>query len=264
MHTDLEGLTEIHHSTGGCRLGGTTLARDILVLIMSKSTENGMVKPTQPQRNRVGDWTYTQIRDAILHGEIAPGTRLSVPDLARQLNVSRSPARESVLRLLAEGLAVETPHRGASVANITTSDLQDLYSVRSVLEGLAARLTVLSRFPSRDDLGRAVLKQRRAVEINDFRAIAEADMFFHTTLYSLSGNRRLEDSLLRMQNLVRLGMRTTMRIPGASERALEEHQQIWEAIQSGDAELAESCARSHIDRLVAALPEPLPMPPRTS
>ena len=223
-----------------------------------------MVKSTLPQRNRIGDWTYTQIRDAILDGEMEPGTRLSVPDLARQLNVSRSPARESILRLLAEGLAVETPHRGASVADITTNDLRDLYSVRGVLEGLAARLVVMSRTASEDDLESAVLRQRRAVETKDFGAIAEADMFFHTTLYSLSGNRRLEDSLLRMQNLVRLGMRTTMRIPGASERALEEHQQILEAIQSGDADAAESCARSHIDRLMAALPEPSPIPPRTS
>lgn len=215
----------------------------------------GVLALPKPQRDRIGDWTYAHIRDAILNGEMTPGTRLSVPDLARRLNVSRSPARESILRLLAEGLAVETPHRGASVANITNSDLRDIYSVRSVLEGLAARLIVLSGTALEDDLEKAVRNQRRAVEAQALDAVTEADLFFHTTLYRLSGNHRLEDSLLRMQNLVRLGMRTTMRIPGASWKALDEHEQILEAVKSGDADAAESCSRSHIDRLMAALPE---------
>jgi DNA-binding GntR family transcriptional regulator len=212
------------------------------------------LKDDQPARDRIADWVYDKIRDAILEGELQPGTRLSVPDLAGQLSVSRSPVRESILRLLSEGLADEVPHSGAFVATITIDSLIELYAVRSVLEGLAARLTAEHVSPEgRRDLEGALEAHRRAVDGGDRHAIVDADTAFHRLLYQISENLWLSDSLMRLQSLVRLGMQTTMQLPGSPARALSEHEGILAAVVRRDADDAEARARGHIDRLRAAL-----------
>ena len=208
------------------------------------------MKDAQPERNRIGDWAYARIRDAILDGELAPGTRLSVPDLARRLDISRSPARESILRLISEGLAEEVPHRGAFVSTVTVGNLIEIYTVRSVLEGLAARLAAERVTP--DDvpaLNASIDAHRAVLETGDRPAITEADMAFHRLLYRLSENSWLMDSLLRLQSLVRLGMRTTLLAPGSPAHALSEHEQIRDAVVEGNPDAAEERVRHHVDRL---------------
>jgi len=208
----------------------------------------------RPARDRIGDWAYAKTRDAILDGELEPGARLSVPDLARRLDISRSPARESILRLLSEGLAEEIPHRGAFVSDITVDDLIDLYAVRGALEGLAARFAAGNINPeSRRALEKALEVHHRAVDDGDRHEITEADMAFHHMLYRMSGNPWLLDTLLRLQSLVRLGMRTTMTVPGSPGHALSEHEEILAALIAQDPDDAERKARRHIDRLRSTL-----------
>jgi DNA-binding GntR family transcriptional regulator len=219
-------------------------------------TGKGMLslKDDQPAPERIADWVYGKIRDAILEGELQPGARLSVPDLASGLGVSRSPVRESILRLLSEGLADEVPHSGAFVATITIDNLIDLYSVRKVLEGLAARLAAGNVSPEgRQRLEEALEAHGEAVDSGDRRAIVDADMAFHSLLYRMSGNPWLSDSLMRLQSLVRLGMQTTMQLPGSPSRALSEHEGILVAVIARDPDNAEASARAHIDRLRSAL-----------
>lgn len=209
-----------------------------------------ILQSDQPSRDRIGDWAYTKIRDAILDGRLAPGTRLSVPELAKGLDISRSPARESVVRLLAEGLAKEIPHRGAFVADITAGDIADLYAMRSVLEGLAAHLaTDRITSDSEEKLRRSIQLHRETLEGGDRHQIIEADMEFHRLLYDLSANPWLQESLLRLQSLVRLGMMTTLMVPGSPERAFAEHLEILDAVLAKDPAAAETRARSHVDRL---------------
>ena len=208
----------------------------------------------QPTRERIGDWAYTKIRDAILDGELKPGTRLSIPDLAGRLDISRRPARESILRLLSEGLAKEIPHRGAFVADISVDDLVDLYAFRSVLEGLAARLAADHVTAKAERaLKKAVDVHREVLDGGDRSQIAEADMAFHRLLYGMSGNPPLHDSLMRLQNMVRLGMRSTMLVSGSPVQALSEHEEILTAVLAENPEEAAAKARSHIDRLHSAL-----------
>jgi len=208
------------------------------------------LKDGQPERNRIGDWAYAKIRDAVLDGELEPGTRLSVPDLARRLDISRSPARESILRLLSEGLAEEIPHRGAFVSDISVDDLISIYSVRSVLEGLSARLAAENATHEDEPaLKDAIEVHRAALAGGDRREITEADMAFHGLVYGMSANPWLSEALLRLQSLVRLGMRKTLVIPGSPAHALSEHEEIRDAIIAGDPDEAEAKIRGHIDRL---------------
>ncbi len=88
----------------------------------------------------LADRAYRQLSRAILRNQLAAGTPLSVPELARRLNISRSPVREAVQRLIYDGLAANVPHRGAIVSEIKPDDFRGLLEVRQVLEGLAARL----------------------------------------------------------------------------------------------------------------------------
>src|SRR3954462_11258338 len=88
---------------------------------------------------RTVDAVRAALQTAIRRGELKPGDALSVPDLARRLNVSRSPVREAVLHLVADGFAVEAPRRGVALRTLDERDLVQIHEMREVLEGLAAR-----------------------------------------------------------------------------------------------------------------------------
>ena len=208
------------------------------------------IAPTQ----RIADSVYDGLRDAVLDGRLAPGSKLSVPALAQRLEVSRSPVREAVARLIAEGLAVESPRRGAVVATITPADLAELYEVRSSLEGVAARLAVQRTGGAglADRLDEVLARHQAALAGNDTDAIEECDTAFHRMLREASRHAYAIRLLDQIQSQVRLAMRTTM-VTAGPERALADHRAIVAAVRLGDAELAERRARDHVDRLRDAL-----------
>src|SRR5436190_1053977 len=88
----------------------------------------------------LADRAYEELKGAVLANRLRPGDALSVPALAAQLSISRSPVREAVQRLIHDGLATHVPHKGAVVATVDVEDVRQLYVVREVMEGLAARL----------------------------------------------------------------------------------------------------------------------------
>lgn len=199
--------------------------------------------------DRLGDTVYEQLRDEILAGQLAPGSRLSVPALAERLTVSRSPVRDAVLRLTQERLAREEPRRGAVVAEVSLADLAALYEVREVLEGLAARLAVENagrRFV--DQLAQALATHEHLVRDGDIAGHYAADTHFHQLIRQASGNDEVIRVLDGIQGRVRLAMRSTV-VTAGPERAVRDHRAILTAIRSGDPAEAEATARAHIARL---------------
>ncbi|MFA1545981.1 GntR family transcriptional regulator [Actinomadura chokoriensis] len=194
--------------------------------------------------------SYLRLREAILQRRLPAGARLSVPAVARRLGVSRSPAREAIARIAAEGLATFVPRKGAVVARITAADLLEIYELREVLEGLAARLAA-ERIAADGLAGlRALLdRHRAAVEDGDVARHMELDQAFHRALRHAAGNRRLLEPLDRLQAQVRIAMDTTHRSPGGMPQALAEHEEILAALRDHDAVRAEAVARAHIIRL---------------
>jgi DNA-binding GntR family transcriptional regulator len=202
-----------------------------------------------PPADRIADTVYETLRDAIFAGSMQPGTRLSVPELAKTLGVSRSPVREAVLRLTQERLAQEEPRRGAAVARVGTSDLARLYEVRAVLEGLATRLAVERGGPGLvDDLEAAVVLHEEAVTAGDLAAHREADMRFHRRIRQEAENPELETLLDSIQGRVRLAMLTTAVVAGP-RLALDDHRLILAAIRAGDPAAAQQAAEAHVQRL---------------
>jgi DNA-binding GntR family transcriptional regulator len=205
----------------------------------------------------LADRAYEGIRDAIFANELTPGTQLSVPELARQLGVSRGPVREAVQRLIHDGLAVSTPYRGAMVAHVDAEDLEQLYEVRELLEGLAARLATERLEESSLAKLEDVLNRHQRVldEGNGSAAHIELDMEFHRLLRELTGNRHLNEVLNNLQGKVHLALHSIWRNEYAPRLALEDHKKIFSAISSRDPEAAETAARAHIARLRKVLAE---------
>ncbi|WP_255949835.1 GntR family transcriptional regulator [Streptomyces odontomachi] len=203
--------------------------------------------------HRIADSVFQGLREAVLDGRIPPGRRLSVPALAQQLDVSRSPVREAVARLTADGLAVESPRRGAVVATITLADLAELYEVRGALEGVVARLAIERSGPElADRLDEVLAEHQAALDAGDIQTVQRCDAAFHRLIRQASRHDYASRLLDQIQSQVRLAMRTTM-VAAGPERALREHREIATAIRLGDAELAERRAQAHVARLRDAL-----------
>lgn len=188
------------------------------------------------------------LRSAILNGELAPGSRLSVPDLARQLDVSRTPTREALVKLDHEGLVSLTPRRGAVVLSADTSDLEEILQFREALEGMAARLA--ARLISDEDLARL----RREFEIHadavrsgDVEVHVEHDRDFHRLLAAASGNKRIIAELERVRSQLQLITRAMAGIPGAVDAdIIRAHERILEALEARDGRAAEAATRAHV------------------
>ncbi|MFF3572116.1 GntR family transcriptional regulator [Nocardia jiangxiensis] len=199
----------------------------------------------------LGEAVYKQLLDRIFTGELPPGAPLSVPALAAALDVSRSPVRDSVQRLVADGLAVHTPHAGARVAHVDEREIADVLAVRELLDGYAAREATL-RASTSDVRRLAALvegQQARLAEPADALAEARHDLEFHTAVRDLAGNRALSDALHRLDAKAHL-YNTGLWSDEAGRRfAVAEHVAIVHAIEIGDAACAERAAAAHVAAL---------------
>ncbi|HEY8455588.1 MAG TPA: GntR family transcriptional regulator [Actinopolymorphaceae bacterium] len=204
----------------------------------------------------LADQAYVALRDAILTHRLRPGTRLSVPEVARQLQISRSPAREAIARITHEGLATFVPNKGAVVAKIDAAELVEIYDLREVLEGLACRLATQHLTADVvEELERIIAEHEEAVSANDVERHMDLDAMFHQRIRQISKNRRLIEALDRLQGQIRVAMYTTRHSPGGMKQALAEHRAIAAALRSGDPDVAENTARAHIRRLRAHIRE---------
>ncbi|GAB2519079.1 GntR family transcriptional regulator [Nocardia heshunensis] len=204
-----------------------------------------------PSAALLTDSIHEVLKTAIFRNQLAPGTPLSVPELARQLAVSRTPVREAVQRLIYEGLAVHAPHRGAQVSRVDLDDLRELYVVRESLEGLAARLATERLDTARLHTLRAIIDEHEhALAVGADQAThIELDVRFHRTVREIAGNPHLSAALEPIAGRSHIALHSLWRNADAPRLALDEHAQIVAGMATGDPELAETAARRHISRL---------------
>ncbi|MEO5666260.1 MAG: GntR family transcriptional regulator [Nocardioides sp.] len=202
-------------------------------------------------RQRLADQVYDVLRGRILDRSLVPGDRLSVPLLASELDLSRSPVREAVQRLVVEGLAEEQLHRGARVAGVDAADLADVFAVRQTLEGLAASLAVAGDTAGLVTVLRAsIADHTAAIAADDEKAILAADQAFHQALLTAAHNPHLDRALGPLLGRAQIAMLSgdLSRWP---RKALAEHKAILAAIRAGDAGAAETAARDHVAAVLA-------------
>jgi DNA-binding GntR family transcriptional regulator len=193
-----------------------------------------------------------RLRLAILAGDLAPKARLREPELARQLEVSRTPLREAIRQLEAEGLLTTIPRIGTFVSELTAQDAEELYALRVVIEGLAARQAAERPDPAKGEILRGILEEL-AKRTDDFRGYHEISGQFHDAIAALSGNRRLQaiyQGLAQHVSRMRILSNAVRGRPGISLRG---HRQIAAAIIGGRGAEAERLMRMHIEGALRVL-----------
>lgn len=190
---------------------------------------------------------YETIRDAIISGKFSPGTKLTVDDLSKELNVSRTPVKEALVRLEREGLVENIPRRGMYVAKISIEDALEIYELREVLEGFAVRKASENIDKESLKLLKEILsKGEKYIRNGNFKDYSNIDEQFHKILWNLSGNKRLFRILENIRSIIRLLMTSSVNIPGRASASLLEHRKILSAIEKNNPELAESYMKEHI------------------
>lgn len=196
------------------------------------------------------DQLFEQLSEAIVLGTFAPGAKLSEPRLAAQYGVSRGPLREAIRRLEERKLVTRAPRQGVRVVVPTPSDALELFTIREVLEGLAARQAAEHATDAEINQLRAML-QRHRVALSEPDALvywqATANSDFHFMIARVGRNQHLFDLLCgEYYTLFRLYRMQHRIVPGRAQRALAEHERIVEAVADRDVELAELLMRRHI------------------
>jgi DNA-binding GntR family transcriptional regulator len=198
------------------------------------------------------------IREAILDGRLEPGQRLKEEDLARQLGISRTPVREALLMLQVEGLIVATPNRGATVRVHTPEDLEDLYALRALLEGHAARRAGVRIGEEEVAVLRESCDRFDALSPDkELRGLVRENMFFHNAILDIAGSARLASMVRRVIELPLVYKSYIWYSPDQKRISSHYHRQIVNALATGDAERAELVMKEHVfearDVLVARL-----------
>jgi len=199
----------------------------------------------------IGSTLTDSLRDAIITGEIAQGSKLSETKLAAKLNVSRGPLREALRRLEGMNLIQHAPQQGARVVTLTAELIVEIYHAREALESKAATLAAVNMNSQEiDELNRTIDIQTKQVKENSLSFVpAESDYLFHELIIRGSKNTVIIRALLlELYNLIKMFRYQNKENITSQATSLTEHRQIAYAIQQRDPLLAEITMRQHIVR----------------
>lgn len=194
----------------------------------------------------LGQLAYDAVRNAIEAGNLTPGDRISEYKVAEWLNISRTPAREGLLRLESEGLLTSHPRRGLVVASVDNEAVRELYAAREFLEGVAAGLAAKNASrPEIDELNRLV--EAEIGITGDTEQLYDHNKVFHQQIYRACHNRYLMKFLLTLNDIISAERRlSTLTDKKRRQAVVREHRQITEAITRRDDKAATLAATAHI------------------
>ena len=190
---------------------------------------------------------YESIREAILTGRYAPGQRLLPDDLAREHGTSRMPVREALQRLEVAGLVTITPHRGAIVNELSKNDIVEIYHIRAVLEGLAARLAAPQLTPKHYDRLNVLIKEMASAGSAgpDLDHVLRVNRDFHEIIWQAARAPRLHELLQNLYIASQRFRNLSLQLPGRLSQIVAEHRRIANALAAGDPAAAERFANEH-------------------
>lgn len=220
----------------------------------TRTTRKRIIQPVVQQSTP--SMIAAKVREAIAHGELAPGAQLGEAELARELGVSRGPLREGLQRLTQEGLLVAIRNRGVFVIEMTAQTMRDVYIAREAVERAAAAEVVrIDPVGAATALLSTIDDMARAEKRGDAAGVEEADFSFHRQLVALADSPRLSRMNATLLTEMRMCLRALADSWVAKETRVEEHRAIAEAIADGDAERADRLVVAHmqdgLDRLEA-------------
>lgn len=197
-----------------------------------------------------GQGAYRRLLDDIRDGLLLPGTRLRETDLADRLGISRTPVREAIRQLEADGLVVHLPRQGATIRSLDYAEVIELYEMRAVLEGTAARLA--ARVASTVELAELTALNTALAADPAGPEAQQINRQFHRTLLDAARNRFLVKAMSALRKTMMILGPTTLSDPARATEALAEHTAVLAALQARDAAAAEAAMRTHVENALSA------------
>jgi len=199
------------------------------------------------KRENLRDAVIRLIEEALLMGELSPGSRIVEAELARQAGISRGPVREAIQQLVGEGVLVQYPSRGTFVAQWTPQAVEEAYTLRAVLERLAIQEAAKRATPEDIAQLQAIVDEMAVrARDGDNRALVRLDVRFHEQLYALSGHSLLQEVLARLRRRLYALMGMDEGYMLHKDEMARDHQRIVDALKTGDAALAGEVISAHI------------------
>lgn len=196
------------------------------------------------------------LREQIFAGQLRPGSFLDEAALCERLEISRTPLREALKVLTAEGLLRHEPRRGCFVNEVSEQDLDEIFPVIALLEGRcayeAARNASDADLAVLTTLHERLNRHARAGRINDYYA---TNFAIHEAIILLANNRWLAQTIADLRKILKLARLQQLRAPGRLAQSLSEHMTVFAALKSRDSEGAEAAMRTHLTRQRDALRE---------
>jgi DNA-binding GntR family transcriptional regulator len=205
-------------------------------------------------RKSVGEHIFEHLKQAIVRGDIAPGSRIVETRIAETMGVSRTPVREAIHKLEREGFLTKKASSGLAVAGLAREDIEECFGIRAVLEGYSARLATVRHTP--EQLKPLIRKNelfRKHLEKDDLKALPKINTELHNMIYDLSGSPRLikmindlKEQILRFREII-------LRSKTLARASHKDHSDMLAMMQERRAEEVEKLVREHILRGQAAV-----------
>ena len=192
-----------------------------------------------------GNSAYARLLMELREGRMNPGDRLRETELAERLGMSRTPVREAIRQLEADGIVTHVPRQGASIRSLDYAEVMELYEMRAVLEGTAARLA--ARAASDIEIEELVEMNQQMKMLGSAPEAFILNRQFHAALLDAAKNRFLARSIHALQRALMILGPTTLTEPDRAEKAVEEHFGVLDAIKARDGASAEAAMRAHIE-----------------
>lgn len=213
--------------------------------------ENGTLASRRNDSGSLVDAVYDALIKGLRNGDYKPGDRLREDELAQSLGVSRTPVREAFGRLMTKRLIEPGGGRGLVIRRLSNAEILELYALREILEGAAARLASQHASPAEIAMMSDALTRFDTLG-DDQQEIARVNRLFHERILDAARNRFLNAALGELQDSIALLGPTTYFVPGRHDAAKVEHRLMLEAIASRQPDEAEHFARVHIQQALRA------------
>ena len=195
----------------------------------------------------LGDALYASLRRAIVAGKIPPGTPITEMDISRETKVSRTPVREAVRKLESERLLLRMPGRKLVVTSPNPSEMEELFLVRSALEGLAGRIAASKINRGHiESLKKIERKMGKGAKEKQLALAIQSNLEFHKSIVDICDVKVLTETLKRFWDTVRMMSTTNLDDKSWSQTSLKEHQEIIDALEKKDGLAAERLIRDHV------------------
>lgn len=206
------------------------------------------------EKMSMAERAYEALRHRLILLDIAPGQPLNEAALSAELEVGRTPIREALKRLESDHLVTTYPRRGTFASTVDLTDLSEIFEMRIVLEPMAAKKAAAGLTAGqRSDFHEAIDHLRALGETDEQRTLIEHDLYVHRLIYHAAGNRHLQETLVRLDDLAtRIWCLALPRIPDLAEH-VQEHVALLEAILGGDQQAVAKIAAEHVREFDKAL-----------